>query len=373
MARILSVVWYKILPAQFGGQKGIAEFNEHLSVAHTLFCLCSKNNVYDKLNYTVLPEMPVGKIQVMNPVNWFKINKKIRELQISHLILEHCYYGLAGIWAKRKFSVKLIVHAHNIEATRFKELGKWWWRFLWVLEKQTYLKADLVLFKTPQDRSFAIQYFGLTADKCLLLPYGLKRKTIPTDIEKVTAGMLIRKKHSISPAEKILLFTGTLDYAPNANALQILVGIIIPMLSKMTDQPFRVIACGRIIHPEYQNLLSLNHEHYTYAGLVEDLENYLLAADVFLNPVAAGGGIKVKTMEALSYNLPVISTEHSARGIDQSLLGHKLRVSADNNWPRFCQLITEAWSQHSNTPEEFFEQYHWTEVINPLLEKIDAD
>jgi glycosyltransferase involved in cell wall biosynthesis len=249
-------------------------------------------------------------------------------------------------------------------------MGKWWWRFLWVLEKKTYRNADLVLFKTPQDRNFAIQHFGLSADQCLLIPYGLNRKQIPTETEKQTAATLIRNKYNIEPSEKILLFTGTLDYAPNANALQILVDTIIPMLSKMTTQPFRVIACGRIIHPEYQNLLELNHEHYIYAGLVDDLENYLLAADIFLNPVAAGGGIKVKTMEALSYNLPVISTEHSARGIDKSLTGDQLRVCADNDWMSFCQLIRDSWNQHSDTPEEFFLKYNWMEVISPLLEKI---
>jgi glycosyltransferase involved in cell wall biosynthesis len=370
MARILSVVWYKILPAQFGGQKGIAEFNEHLAEHHTLYCLCSKNNEYKKVNYTVLAELPVHKIQVINPANWWKINQKIRELNISHLILEHCYYGLAGIWARKFLSVKLIVHAHNIEATRFREIGKWWWRFLWLLEKKTYQASDLVLFKTPEDRDFAIRHFSLTEEQCMIVPYGLTRKNIPQASEKMMAGNLIRNRHNIGFDEKILLFTGTLDYAPNANALLILVDIIIPMLNKLTEQPFRLVVCGRIINPEYQKLLSLNHEHYIYAGLVEDLDNYLLAADVFLNPVAEGGGIKVKTMEALAFNLPVISTEHSARGIDRTLVGKKLSICRDNDWHTFCQLITEAWHMNADTPDEFFKAYHWTRVIEPFLEKI---
>lgn len=41
MSKILSIVWYKVLPPVFGGQKGIAGFNKHLAKHHPLVCLCS--------------------------------------------------------------------------------------------------------------------------------------------------------------------------------------------------------------------------------------------------------------------------------------------------------------------------------------------
>jgi hypothetical protein len=372
MARILSVVWYKFLPARFGGQKGIAEFNDQLANHHTLFCLCSKNNHAGQLNYSMLAELPIKKVQVINPLNWLKINRKIRELGISHLILEHCYYGLAGIWAKRLLGVKLIVHAHNIEATRFREAGKWWWRILWMLEKKTYQNSDLVLFKTREDREFAMNEFGLKETQSIIVPFGLSRTSVPTKTEKENAVSLIREKHHISYDDKILLFSGTLDYLPNAKALKALVKEIIPILSKMTNQSFKLLVCGRIIFPEFNYLLELADENYIYAGNVEDPENYLLAADIYLNPVTEGGGIKVKSLEALSYNLSVISTEHSARGINQYLTGNKLHVCTDDDWTSFCRLITEAWNEKNNIPTAFYENYRWEQVMKPFLEKINT-
>lgn len=372
MARILSVVWYKFLPARFGGQKGIAEFNDHLSYYHTLFCLCSKDNQSDQINYTLVPELPVGRGQVINPLNWLKIYRKMRELGISHLLLEHCYYGIPGIWAKKNLSVKLIVHAHNIESARFREMGKWWWRLLWLLEKKTYQNADLVLFKTREDREFATTHFGLNEAQSITVPFGLTRTAVPLDVEKEKAASLIRKRHDIKLTHKILLFTGTLDYQPNANALMVLINKIIPLLSLITKQPFKVIVSGRIIYPEYLHLLELEHEHYIYAGEIDDPENYLLAADVFINPVTEGGGIKVKTMEALAYNLPVISTRHSARGIDLNFTGNQLKVCDDNDWTTFCELIADTWSQETETPPEFYNHYHWKQVILPFLEKINT-
>jgi polysaccharide biosynthesis protein PslH len=370
MARILSVVWYRILPARFGGQKGIAEFNEELSRHHTLYCLCSTNNDGSVDSYTVIPELPVSRGQVANPVNWFRIIHRARSLEATHLLLEHCYYGIAGILARSILGIRLIVHAHNIEYARFRAMGKWWWPLLRVLEKCTCRQADLVLFKTVEDKDFAMHAFGLSAASCLVIPFGLNRRDIPGHTEKSAAARWVREKHGINPGTKILLFSGTLDYAPNAQALELIVHTLIPLLASMTDQPFRVIVCGRVLFPEFHPLLELKADKYTYAGLVDDINPYLLAADIYINPVLEGGGIKVKTMEALAWNLPVVSTREGARGIDPGLTGTRLRVAEDGNWRQFCQCIIEAWSDESRIPASYFAAYQWSSVIRPLLEKL---
>ncbi len=371
MARILSVVWYRILPARFGGQKGIAEFNEALSRHHALYCLCASNNDPAAASYTVMPDLPASRRQVANPVNWFRIIRRAQTLNATHILLEHCYYGVAGILAKQLLGIGLIVHAHNIEYARFREMGKWWWPLLRVLERTTCRQADLVLFKTREDMQLARQQFRLTEAQCLVIPFGLNRTDIPSVENKSAAVRWVRDKHGIEPGTKILLFSGTLDYTPNANALGNIVRTLIPLLASMTDQPFRVISCGRILFPEFHPLLELKADQYTHAGLVDDIGPYMLAADVYINPVLEGGGIKVKTMEALAWNLPVVSTGQGARGIDRSLTGTRLRVAEDGNWRDFCRHITEAWNDPTRTPPAFYETYQWSSVIQPLLEKLN--
>jgi len=44
-----------------------------------------------------------------------------------------------------------------------------------------------------------------------------------------------------------------------------------------------------------------------------------LNADVMINPVMKGAGVKIKVLDAISIGIPVISTKHSASGIDKSL------------------------------------------------------
>jgi hypothetical protein len=372
MGRILSVVWYKVLPAVFGGQKGIATFSEHLGNHHELTMLCSRDNTTVAGSYEVVATLPTGRMQVLAPSNWLKIYQQIRQISATHLLLEHCYYGIAGILAKSFAGVRLILHEHNIESERFRQMGKWWWPLLFFLERETCRKADLVLFKTKDDMVFAISRFGIAADKCMIVPFGTKRSAIPTREEKASAREIVRERHQIGKGTRIFLFSGTLDYAPNAEALESLVTEIIPSLRKRSLQPFKLIACGRIRDRRYHHLTKLKDPDYIFAGEVADIHEYLLGADLFLNPVTGGGGIKVKTMEALSYNLTVISTRHSAVGIDDSLTGDKLRISPDDDKEQFMENILHSSSDDTDLPKEFFRAYGWDAILAPIVKKIDA-
>ena len=129
MTKILSIVWYKVHPAIFGGQKGIAGFNKELAREYSLVCLCSFNNEAGlETNYQVLPKLPVHKKQFLSPRCWETIRQVALKEKPTHIILEHPYHGIAAVKASRATGAKIILHAHNIESQRFRQLGKvWWW------------------------------------------------------------------------------------------------------------------------------------------------------------------------------------------------------------------------------------------------------
>ncbi len=369
--RIMSVVWYRILPARFGGQRGIAEFNAHLSAHLPLSCLCSADNDPRSAAYQVLNHLPVGKGQVVNPMNWWRILQWLRKTGSTHLITEHCYYAPAGWICRRLFGTPWILHQHNIEYQRFRQMGKRWWRLLRALEAWACRHADLVLFKTPEDSAHAIAQFGMDPKKSLLVPFGISRSNRPSREEKTRAVSLVRQWHGISANAKILFFSGTLDYAPNADGFRMIAEEIIPMLEQSLNIPFVVIVCGRIHDPSFGFLQQLRHDSLCFIGEVEDVKPYFLAADVFLNPVRTGGGIKVKTMEALSYDLPVVSTEHSAAGIDRTLTGGRLKVCDDADLTSFCRLVAEAITDDREIPDAYYLHYQWQHITHQVAEAIE--
>src|SRR4029078_5724825 len=160
--RILSIVWYKVLPAEYGGQKGIVNFNQALGKLFPLVCLCSRNNeAPGDLSYTILPELPENKLQFFNPFVQQKIVRIAKREKPTNIILEHPYHARTAIAACKATGAKLIVHSHNIEFERYRQMKNKGWRLLFKLEKKVHQLADLSLFKTEDDRKFAMAEFRL--------------------------------------------------------------------------------------------------------------------------------------------------------------------------------------------------------------------
>ncbi len=46
------------------------------------------------------------------------------------------------------------------------------------------------------------------------------------------------------------------------------------------------------------------------------MEEFFLKSDIFFVPIRTGGGINIKILEALSYGIPIVSTEFAVRGYE---------------------------------------------------------
>lgn len=364
MIRILSVVSYKVFPPVFGGQKGIALFSEYLAAHFPLLCLCAKNN--DDLasgNLRVLPRLPESKLQYIDPFTISKIIRTAKQERITHLIIEHPYHGIAG-WLCRIFTgTKLIIHSHNIEYLRFREQGRWWWRILKAYERWVHRKADLNLFKTEDDLKTGIQKFGLNPGKCVVMPYGI---TIPTAPISEDSRSMIATRHAIEPGEKILLFAATLDYDPNAKAMEDIYLHLEPLLKF----PHKIIICGRIRFESFQYLRSLSSPNIIYAGEVPDIGEYYLAADVFINPVTHGGGTQTKTIEALANGCNVVCFDHMLEGVPVESVKGKIFVSRENDWNDFADQTRWATTVRTATPQSFFDILSWEKLVDKVADRI---
>jgi glycosyltransferase involved in cell wall biosynthesis len=356
MVKILSIVPYKIFPAKVGGQKGIALFNEYLAKEVELVCITVKSNDAAYANgYQILNLLSDSFLRYVNPFYIFPIRKLINSHKPSHLLLEHPYYGWLGVILRKTSHVKLIIHSHNIESTRWRSLGKWWWKILWWYERFTHRQADFNFFIQDNDRAFAIREFGLSPTKCITVTYGIERQTAPSPVEIEEARKTVRVRHAMTSDETVLLFNGAFNYLPNLQALKTIISEISPRL-KQEGFHFKIIICGRDIPAE---ISSIQDPHIIFAGFVDDVSEYFKAADIFINPVTEGGGIKTKLVEALAYNLNAVSTKTGAIGVDPSLCNNKLQLTADDDWQAFTEGIIYANEIKANIPAAYFQHFYW--------------
>lgn len=360
--KVLSLVSYNFLPPKMGGQKGIALFNEYLGRELELCCITIKNNDSSfAKTYTVKNILSNSPSRYFNPAYFFLLKKMIRQEQITHLILEHPYYGWLGILLKWFCKVKLIVHSHNIEATRFRSMGKWWWGILWHYEKHVYKNADHNFFIQDDDREFAIHKFKLNASRCSTITYGFEMAAPPSREDRATAKKNICHHYNIQEDEKILLFNGTLDYAPNRDALDIILEKINPQLLANSAFRYKIIICGNKLPSSYNSLENYKDRHIIYAGFVDDISLFFKGADIFINPVIDGGGIKTKVVEALGYDLAVISTKSGAIGIPAAITGGKMRITKDGDWEEFARQVI-IHEPANSIPAAFFDHFYWGNI-----------
>jgi hypothetical protein len=370
MLNVLSLVSYQFLPPKMGGQKCIALGNKYLSKHLNLTCITTENNlVTEDVNYSVFNILSNSKLRYINIFYFFAIRNLINKNNISHIIIEHPYYGWLGILLKRFCNVKLIVRSHNIEANRFKTIGKWWWKLLWQYEKIIHKSADLSFFITEEDRTYSINNFGLDINKCSVVTYGFELKSPPDPQLKNDSKANIKSAFNIADEDLVILFNGGLDYKPNQDALDIILEKINPLLVANNEFKYKIIICGKNLPSSYENLQSYKSQNIIYVGFVDDIKEYYLAADIFINPVIDGGGIKTKIVEALGYNVSLVSTKSGAIGISNQITGNKMTIIADNNWNEFAETIQKI-NPNNNIPESFFDHFYWGKIAEKAYNTI---
>ncbi|MDQ6843528.1 MAG: glycosyltransferase family 4 protein [Bacteroidota bacterium] len=361
MANVLSLVPYRIFPAKFGGQKCIAHFNEYFSEYHSLYCITVEENKPSFASYEVINTLGNSRLRYINIFYFGRIKKIIRENNISHIIIEHPYFGWLALLLKRFCKVKLIVHSHNIEAERFKTIGKWWWKLLWYYERFVHRHADFTFCITEEDRQYFLKQYSIAPEKISLITYGIPWNSLPPVEDHAEAKSRLLKKYSLAPGTVFYLFNGAFDYKPNLDALENILERINPLLIE-SDINYKIFICGKNLPVKMNELKEYAERDVIYAGFVEDISLYFKAADIFINPVTDGGGIKTKLVEALGYNLTAVSTKNGATGVDEKICNGKLILCENNDWQAFADKMLEATDYGQSVPPEFFNHFYWDNI-----------
>jgi len=362
--RLASLVSYKIFPPVMGGQRAIALYCKYIARHVQFTCITTQNNDPAAAEgYEVVPVWTASPLRYINPFPFFTIRSLIRQRKITHLQLEHPYFGWLALLLKWFTGVRLVVRSHNIEGLRWKMIGKWWWKLLWHYEKYVHRQADYNFFITEEDRLYAIQHFKLQPQRCLLVTYGIEWNTPPPPGEKEAARKWLLVKHAIPADHCILLFNGAFNYKPNLHALEQIIQEVYPALQKNSSFKYTILICGKDIPPA---ISQLNLPGFIVAGFVDDITTYLKGADIFLNPITEGGGIKTKLVEALGYNMSAVSTSHGAIGINAGICNGKLQITDDIS-AGFAGKIMQLAAYKADIPPAFFQEFYWDNIAQQAI------
>ena len=365
MANLLVLVSYKVFPAQMGGQKAVVGLYEHLSTYHRIHLAVSIDNDPAAGKFSAFRILHPHKRMAANVFQLLHLKKLCKTHQVNCLIAEHSYTGWIAYLLKKLTGIPFIIRSHNIEASRFQQMNRRYWKFYRRYEKWIHRKADHNFFITEEDQQTAMESFGISSLNSSVVSYGVEPNRIVRNAKKKFA-----EEYGITSKE-IFYFNGTLDYLPNTLAVRNLEEKVYPLLES-TGLDYTIIISGRNLPED----LTASMQHCTrmvYIGYVDEVEILYQSASVFLNPINNNSGIKTKVVEALANHCNVVSMRSGAVGIPIELCGDKMKIAEDDDWEDFSnKVVAMVMNQGSETPNEFFEYFSAENIAKEAARKINS-
>lgn len=173
------------------------------------------------------------------------------------------------------------------------------------------------------------------------------------------------------PGPPTLLYVGALDWPPNASAARLLATDVLAAVRQRVPAA-HVTIVGKNPPPEVL-ALARSQPHVEVAGNVRDIVPYFRSAHVLAVPLEAGGGTRLKILEAFAAGLPVVSTPVGCEGIDGVHEEHLL--VADR--PQFADAIVRvlldpaAARKRADRAQQMAQQcYDWSEVGRRAIDAV---
>lgn len=133
--------------------------------------------------------------------------------------------------------------------------------------------------------------------------------------------------------EPRLLFVGNLDYWPNEDGLRWFLLSVWPLLQKeLPTARLRVVgAGGAALQQAVAGTAGID-----WLGRLATLDEEYAGADACIMPLRAGGGTRLKALEAFSYGTPVIGTRAALAGL---AVQHRQQALVADSTTEFCAAV----------------------------------
>lgn len=164
----------------------------------------------------------------------------------------------------------------------------------WFYERRMISIFDRILTISEADRERLIEQ-GIESTKIQFLPVPFKTKS----------------RFHFGP--KTILFIGLLSWRPNKDAVLWFYQRIFPLVKKKVPQA-KFLVVGANPSEEIKRI-GRKDGSVEVTGYVKDVFPYFKNTGVFVVPIRAGAGVRVKILDALASGLPVVSTKIAATGI----------------------------------------------------------
>jgi glycosyltransferase involved in cell wall biosynthesis len=257
-----------------------------------------------------------------------------------------------------------VMDAHNVEYDNLRRMAKVknnpLRRFYYRHESEK-LKRDEIAICREQDAIFTTS----ERDKELFqkdVP-GVPKFVIPNGVD-----LNYMKTTGTEPENHSLVFVGVMTYVPNNDGISWFLDEIFPrIVSKIPGAKIYIV--GKNPPASIANRASNN---IVVTGFVDDVRPIIEKSSVYVVPLRMGGGTRLKIMEALALEKPIVTTSIGCEGID---VEHRESVLIADQPELFAESVIELMRDQElanrlakNGYELVQQQYGWDFIGKKLDE-----
>jgi hypothetical protein len=151
------------------------------------------------------------------------------------------------------------------------------------------------------------------------------------------------------------LFVGGLNFFPNGDAIMCFAEHILPIIKQRAKVPVEITAIGQGV-AEPKTMHGIN-----FLGAVEDTSPYYASCDAAIIPLRAGGGTRIKILEAFSHKRVVVSTTIGAEGLNVEDKQQLYIADDAGSFAQRCLDVIENANERraiAQRAHEFFLEHH---------------
>lgn len=338
------------LPANQGARVRLWALIRHLSLKHSVFFLglssenISQNDVLELEEFTQTCKLVVVKRDWLDKAKDLLLsavlgtpytvlanthgplrdsiarvvaNEKIDLVQVEEL------YTAENV-INQKLTCPIILDAHNVEGLILERLSgfekrlfpalfnKWQTRIMRRYERRVARRFDALFAVSETEQRYFIEH-GIT---CHLVSNGVD-PVVTNDaasLEDPVTGARTDKREG-APSEQqavTLLYCGSFDYFPNQDAVLYFAREILPLIAARNPTiRFRIV--GR--NPN-RKVVALASPTVEILPNVKTVAPYFATSQILVVPLRAGGGTRLKILQAFAAGLPVVSSSIGAEGLN---------------------------------------------------------
>lgn len=318
----------------------------------------------------IFSKMPLVVYKYMDKDFLKKLNENLDKNDYDVIYIDHLQLGgyIYKIDVKDK---TLVLDEHNAECTIIlrkaeqtknlikKSYLKYEYLRLKKFEAKIINEVDKVIVLSEEDKSTLNEISNVKEGKFTKIPIPIESNFIKKN------GLKNENFYNI-------LFLGTLSWFPNVQGIEWFVEKVVPLLDKEGFK-YNLYIVGKDPSEKLKNISKTN-DKIIVTGFVNDVNEYIEKCDFMVVPLFIGSGMRVKILESMSKNIPVISTSIGCEGIE---VENEESILIANNEHEFIESINKLKNKdiynkiRTNARNIFEEKYSVQALENMYLRVIE--